>query len=149
MTWFLATLHLLALAIGIPAVWARARALRRPLDAEGIRRILAADAWWGIAAGLWIVTGLLRAFGPWEKGADWYLHNHFFFAKMGLLVAVLLLEILPMATLVGWRMRRRRGEAVDTRRAVTMARISDLQLLLALLMVVFATGMARGLGVLR
>jgi putative membrane protein len=149
MSWFLATLHLLALAIGIPAVWARARALRRPLDAEGIRRILAADVWWGIAAGLWIVTGLLRAFGPWEKGAAWYLHNHFFFAKMGLLVAVLLLEILPMATLIGWRMRQRRGEAIDTRRAFAMARISDIQLLLALLMVVFATGMARGLGVLR
>jgi uncharacterized membrane protein len=57
------SLHLLALAIGLPAVWLRGRALRAPVDASGFRRLFAADTAWGVAAALWLVTGLLRAFG--------------------------------------------------------------------------------------
>src|SRR5919199_4942063 len=61
-------LHLLALAIGLPGVFLRGRALKGPLDETGLRRLFAADTVWGVAAGLWIVTGLLRAFGGLEKG---------------------------------------------------------------------------------
>jgi putative membrane protein len=57
----ISSLHLLALAIGLPAVFLRGRALKGPLDADGLRRLLAADNVWGIAAVLWIATGLLRA----------------------------------------------------------------------------------------
>jgi uncharacterized membrane protein len=57
-----AAFHLLALGIGLGAVWARGRALRGPLDATGLRRAFYADTWWGIAAGLWIATGVARAF---------------------------------------------------------------------------------------
>lgn len=147
-TWILAALHLLGLAIGLPAVWARGRALRRPLDAEGLSRVFHADTWWGVAAAVWLVSGLLRAFGPFDKGADYYLHNHLFAAKMGLFLAIFALELVPMIALVGWRKRRRRGEVVDARRAATFARISDIQLVLVLAMVVAATGMARGHGMI-
>jgi len=37
------SLHLLALAIGLPAVFMRGRALKGPLDAAGLRRLLAVD----------------------------------------------------------------------------------------------------------
>jgi len=148
-SWILAALHLMGLAIGLPAVWARGRALRRPLDAEGLKAVFRADAWWGIAFGVWVVTGLLRAFGPFEKGAAYYMHNHLFFTKIGLLAVILALEIAPMVALIRWRMRAGRGEPVDTRRAPAFARISDVQLLLVLGMVVAATGMARGHGMLR
>jgi uncharacterized membrane protein len=57
----ISSLHLLALAIGLPAVFLRGRALKGPLDADGLRRLLASDSAWGIAALLWIVIGLLRA----------------------------------------------------------------------------------------
>ena len=63
----ISSLHLLALAIGLPAVFLRGRALKGPLDADGLRRLLAADNVWGIAAVLWIATGLLRAFGGSRK----------------------------------------------------------------------------------
>jgi len=44
-------LHLMALAIGLGSVWMRGRALRsRTFDKEAIRRVLAADNFWGIAA---------------------------------------------------------------------------------------------------
>ena len=134
--------------MGLPSIWARGRALRRPLDRDGLARVFAADAWWGAAAGVWIVTGLLRAFGPFEKGAGYYLHNHLFFTKMGLLLVILALEVVPMITLIRWRMRAARGEVVDTTGARGLARISDVQLLLVLLMLIAATGMARGHGVL-
>jgi putative membrane protein len=67
--WRFATVHLLALGIGLGAVWARERALRGPLDAAGLRQAFYADSWWGIAALLWIGTGLVRAFAGLEKGS--------------------------------------------------------------------------------
>src|SRR2546430_3335139 len=101
--WLLAAVHLLALGVGLGAVWARGRALQAPLDVPALRRVFYADTWWGIAALLWIGTGLVRAFGGYEKGAFYYLHNHFFWAKMGLLAAILLLELGPMIALIRWR----------------------------------------------
>ena len=50
-------LHLLALGIGLGSVWMRGRALRAPLfDQAAIRRVLAADNFWGIARGLWLLA---------------------------------------------------------------------------------------------
>ena len=144
--WTVAAVHLLALGLGLGAVWARGRALRGELDAAGLRRVFYADSWWGAAAGVWIATGLLRAFAGLEKGSAYYLHNHLFWAKMGLLVLILLLEIGPMVTLIRWRIALARGVPVDTHRAGRFARISFLQAGLVMLMVLAATGMARGYG---
>jgi putative membrane protein len=144
--WIVAAVHLLALGLGLGAVWARGRALRGELDAAGLRRVFYADSWWGAAAGVWIATGLLRAFAGLEKGSAYYLHNHLFWAKMGLLVLILLLEIGPMVTLIRWRIALARGVPVDTHRAGRFARISFLQAGLVMLMVLAATGMARGYG---
>jgi len=60
-------------------------------------------------------------------------------------VVILLLEVWPMATLIRWRIASRRGTAVDTRSAVTLARISQVQAALVVLMVFLATALARGL----
>jgi len=144
--WLLAAIHLLGLGIGLGAVWARARALKGELDPPGLRRVFYADTWWGIAALVWISTGVWRAFGGVEKGADYYLHNHLFLGKMGLLMVILLLEIVPMVTLIRWRAKLARREPVDTSAARRLADTSLVQAVLLLLMVVAATGMARGYG---
>ena len=100
----LAITHLLALGIGLGAVWTRARSLAAtPLDAGAVQRALLADAWWGPAALLWIGSGLWRLLAGTEKATAYYLANHVFYAKMGCLVLILLLELLPMATLLRWR----------------------------------------------
>jgi hypothetical protein len=83
--WIAAALHLLALGFGPGAVWARGRALGSTLDREGLRRVVYADNWWGIAALIWIVTGLLRLFGELEKGTAYYFANRLFWIKMALL----------------------------------------------------------------
>ncbi len=146
MRWALAAIHLLGLGIGLGSVWARSRALREPLDAPDIRRVLTADSWWALAALLWIGTGLLRAFAGFEKGAAYYLANHLFLTKMGLLLLIIALEIRPIIVLTGWRRAMARGLLPDTRHARRFARTSVLQAILVLLMVVAATGMARGYG---
>jgi len=147
--WLLAAFHLLALGVGLGAVWARGRALQGELDAAGLRRVFYADSWWGVAAFVWIGTGLVRAFGGFEKGSFYYLHNHAFWGKMGLLVVILGLELRPMVALIRWRRLVARGEIPDTRAASRFAQISFAQAALVVLMVLAATAMARGYGVAR
>jgi putative membrane protein len=144
--WAIAALHLLALGIGLGAIWARARALRGTLDAQGLRQVFYADNLWGLAAGLLIATGLARAFAGLEKGSAHYLHSHVFWAKMALLVGILLLEILPMATLIRWRIARSNSEPIDTRRAGLLSRISLVQAWIVVAMVLAAVALARGFG---
>jgi putative membrane protein len=143
--WFLAAAHLLAFALGFWAVLARGTSFRRLADGAGeARSVLMADNLWGISALVLLITGAMRAFGGYEKGTDYYLHQPLFHLKMTLFVLILVLEVAPMVTLIKWRIARARGAAIDTRRAKLFARMSHTQALLVLLMVVAATGMARG-----
>ena len=139
-------LHLLALAIGLPAVYLRGRALRGPLDADGFRRLFAADTVWGIAALLWVVTGLLRAFGGLEKGTAYYVSSRLFWAKMALFGLIVLLEIAPMLAFIRWRIQLKRGQAPDTSRAHALYLVNHVQMALVILMVFVAAFMARGFG---
>jgi putative membrane protein len=139
-------LHVLALAIGLPSVWWRGRALKGRLDAEGLRQLFAADTLWGLAALLWIVTGLLRAFGGLEKGTEFYLHSPLFWVKMALFASVLILEIWPMLTFIRWRGQLRRGQAPESSRARALYVINHVEMGLVVVMVFVASLMARGIG---
>ena len=139
-------LHVLALAIGLPSVYLRGRALKAPLDAAGLKRLFTADGVWGIAAGVWIATGLLRAFGGLEKGTQFYLTSPLFWVKMTLFVLILLLEIWPMATFIRWRMAVGRGGSPDTARARELYLVNHIEMALVVLMVFVASFMARGIG---
>jgi putative membrane protein len=146
---FLAAIHLIALGIGLGAVWARANALNRPLDRAGMVRAFRADTWWGIAAALWIGTGLWRLLAGTEKSTSYYVHNHVFFTKMSLLVIILLLEVGPMITLIRWRQIAGRGTSAwnpNPAAARRIARISYLEAVLVIAMVFAAVAMARGYG---
>jgi len=139
-------LHVLAIAIGLPSVFLRGRALKRPLDAEGFRRLFAADNAWGAAALLVIVSGLLRAFGGLEKGTQFYFGSRLFWIKLELFVAVFALELWPMLTFIRWRGQRRRGETPDTSRARAFYLVNHIQMGLLVVIIFVATFMARGFG---
>ena len=139
-------LHVLALALGLPAVYLRGRALRGRLDMEGLRRLFAADTVWGIAAVFWLVTGLLRAFGGLEKGSAFYLGSRFFWLKMALFALILALEIRPMVTFIRWRARLRRGQTPDISGARALYVVNHVEMALVVLMVFVAALMARGFG---
>jgi putative membrane protein len=146
----LAWAHLIALGIGLGAVWARGSALRTtPPDDDSLSRAFVADTWWGVAAGLWILTGLARLFGGTEKATSYYMHNHLFLAKMLLLVVILALETWPMITLIRWRRLRGRGALDAASRggaAQRVAAISMVEAVVVAVMVGLAVAMARGYG---
>ena len=155
----LAWLHLIALGVGLWAVLARGRALReavRELPGVGaLRRAFLADSQWGVAAGLWIGTGLWRYLGGTEKATAYYNANHIFLTKMALLVAVLMLEVWPMITLIRWRVALGRaaagssiaiGAGIDAGAARRIATISYVQGVIVIVMVFTAVAMARGYG---
>ncbi|MEO8563343.1 MAG: DUF2214 family protein [bacterium] len=147
----LATLHLLALALGLGAVFTRSAALHsRPLTSRDVRRAFKADGYWGAAAALWLVTGAWRLLGETEKPTSYYYGNVAFTAKMACFLAVVLLELYPMITFMRWRSAARRGGDgwhPDEGTARRIASIGHLEGLVVIAMVVLATLMARGYGV--
>ena len=145
--WLLAFVHLIALPLGVAAIYMRARALRSTARGAEPNSAVTADLWWGVAAFLWISTGLVRWLAGTEKPSDYYSHNWLFHTKLTLLLVILLLEVRPIIVIGRWRSGLRKQKTVDTSAATAMATTSTIQLILALLMVLAATGMARGIGV--
>ena len=140
----LAATHLIALGIGLGAVWARGRALRGIVDGAAIRRAFAADAWWAVAAVLWFSTGLARLLAGTEKATSYYLQNPLFHLKMGLFLLVIALEIWPMVTLIRWRRAMGRNQTAAFGAARRIARISTIEAFLIVVIVFVAVALARG-----
>jgi putative membrane protein len=156
--WLVAAIHLLALALGMTAIWMRGSAFSAlsvrgasPADRvsshdHALAALFRADNAWAAAAALWLATGLPRAFAGLEKGTAFYLSSTTFWIKMALFALVFALEVFPMVTLIRWRMHAKRGEPIDLGRAPLLATISRVQAALLVLIVLAATAMARGLG---
>ena len=141
--------HLLALGLGLGAVITRGNVLREALTPQSLQRAFGADSLWGLAALLWLATGIWR-FASLEKGTVYYLANHFFLTKMSLFVLILVLEVWPVVVLIRWRVALRKGLSVpdfaSPAVAKRMATISHVEALLVVLMVFAAAAMARGYG---
>ncbi len=143
----LSAAHVLALAIGLPAVFLRGRALRRLANSvDSFDDLYAADAWWGIAAVLWLATGLARLFGPWEKGTAYYLSVDSFLLKVGLWIVIFGLELWPMLTFLKWRRTKLRDATVVSGAAKTFHRVNQLELAIVVVLPFLAAFMARGIG---
>ncbi|AIP61822.2 membrane protein [Burkholderia thailandensis] len=147
--WLLAAVHLLAFGFAVASISARNRALKRVAasrQSADLPDVFKADAIWGVSALVLITTGIVRAFGGFEKGGDYYLHAPLFHLKMGALALILVLELAPMTGLIRWRVSARRGMLPDLARAPAYARIGHVQAMLVAVIVLAATGMARGVG---
>jgi putative membrane protein len=139
----LSSIHLLTLALGLGAIFIRGRALAQPLDEVGWQRLLAADNIWGVAAGLWIASGLGRVFlGGKEPGFYW--HNGFFWVKLALFGLVFALELTPMMTFIRVRAARRRSAALPRFSVEACRRINSAEVVLVVAIVFVASFMARG-----
>lgn len=86
-SWILAAIHLLPLAVGLSAVWARGRALSGSLTAQSLQRAFFADNFWGLVAVVWIVAALmLSACGQVasaDSGSPEVRHGEAVFAQNG------------------------------------------------------------------
>ena len=147
----LAAVHILALGVGLGAVWVRARALRGAIDRFSLQRAFSADSVWGVAALLWIGSGLWRLFaGTDGRTVSYYMTNGVFHMKMGFFVLILVLEIWPMLTLMRWRVAMGRGgspeSAANPAAARRVAVISYVEAAIVVVMVFVATALARGHG---
>ena len=149
----LAALHLIALGLGLGSVIARGTVLRESPSNAALRRAFRSDALWGIAALLWISTGLWRWFAAIEKPSSYYLTNPVFHAKLGLFLVIVLLEVWPAITLMRWRRSFGAGESAERLMASGASRriatISHIEALLVVAMVFLAVAMARGYGATR
>jgi len=139
----LSAIHVLTLALGLGGVVMRGRALARPLDEASWKRLLAADTAWGIAALLWITSGLGRVFFGGKEPA-FYWRNGFFWVKLGLFALVFALELAPMMTFIRVRAAQRRGAALPAFSVEGYRRINTIEVVLVVAIVFVAAFMARG-----
>jgi putative membrane protein len=105
-----------------------------------LRRI---DAMYGASAGALLAVGLARVYW-FEKGADYYLHNPFFLAKMALFITVGLLSIYPTVVFLSWR--KAQVPVVTPVQAARIRRLLDLELAAIVAILFCAAFMAKGIG---
>src|SRR5687768_16104110 len=126
----LSLLHLLALILGVGGVFLRGRALKtEPLDREALQRLFAADTAWGVAAILWLSTGVLRVLFN-GKDPDFYLRNGFLWVKVAGFGLVFLLELWPMITFIRWRLALKRGKEPDFTTVPRLRTVNTVELVL-------------------
>lgn len=138
--------HLLAFAL-LGILFAQYAIVRPGLAGAALSRVRMFDRCYGLFAGLLIVVGVLRVIYGF-KGPDFYLPNPVFWAKMAAFLGVGLLSIPPTLGILAWG--RRAGADPDfvvpdaeIRRVHTWL---GLELVVFVLIPVFAATMARGIG---
>jgi putative membrane protein len=142
----LAYLHFAAI---FALIWFLAREwtlLRAGFSSVGVELLARADARFGIAAGLVLVTGALRAvFGV--KGWAFYAQNPAFHVKIGLFVVVGLISIAPTLQFLRWRKALRNNAAFRVRETdwTSARRLVLIELHLVALIPLAAVIMSRGL----
>lgn len=140
----LASLHHLLVFALIAMLVTESVLLRGTITSAVLQRLGRLDAGYGMAAGLLLAVGLARVFYG-IKGADFYLHNPWFHAKLGCYVLVGLLSILPTIRFMRWRKALAADPAFvpDAAGIASMARIVRFELVLVAAILVFAAMMAR------
>jgi murein DD-endopeptidase MepM/ murein hydrolase activator NlpD len=135
----LASLHILALAMGLGGAWSRARAVHNSADANALRRAFIGDLWLGLAILVWLTTGLWWLLSGTDARVDYYATDSSFYVKMALFVSVVALEFWPTRTLLRWRFSRSEPSARDAGR---IEALSYVQCALLVATVVAATASA-------
>jgi putative membrane protein len=78
--------------------------LKKSLSRDRVAQLQSVDRWYGIAAALVIVTGLLLVFFG-LKGSAYYAHNGIFWVKITLFVIIALISIVPTVVYLRWNQR--------------------------------------------
>jgi putative membrane protein len=140
----LAILHHLAI-VALIALLAFEFSIFRPgLSTRDLVRLARADAAYGATAGMVIVIGVCRVIWGF-KGADYYLSNAWFWAKMASFLAIGLLSIPPTLALLRWRKASRQNAAFlpPDGDIVRLRGFIHAEMGLLVLVVAFAAAMAR------
>lgn len=147
----LSSLHIAGVVLAFIGIRGRIAALRQTRDGHGelLPALFHADNTWGISAIVLLATGLTRAFAHYDKGSAFYLNNNAFYLKLGLFILVFILEIVPMVTLIRWRIATRQGRGIAlaelAARSRFMLAVSLVQAFALVALLLVAPVMARGL----
>ncbi|MFZ6742077.1 DUF2214 family protein [Undibacterium sp. JH2W] len=96
-----ALLHHIAAFTLVSTLLAELVLIRQPLTLSSARSLRFIDSIYGMSAMLIIALGVLRVI-YFEKGQDYYLHNHAFMLKMTAFIVVGLLSIYPTVVFLRW-----------------------------------------------
>jgi putative membrane protein len=145
MTTLFAFLHHLCAFTLVSAVAIELALIRSELTLASARRLQVTDIVLGIAAGALLVIGLLRVFF-FEKGADYYFHNHAFLTKLSLFIVVGLLSIIPTVEFLSWRGALKAGQvpSVSAKKLRVITAVIHGELLAIVIILLCAAIMARG-----
>jgi putative membrane protein len=130
------------LIFGLFAVLVAELALvRKGMDERAVRLNATVDLFAGVFAVLILLVGFARATMA-AKGWDYYSHNAFFWAKIGVFLTIGLLSAPPTIAYLRWR----KAGVPDDAQVAGVRRILWLELALFALLPAFAAAMARGYG---
>src|SRR5215831_6979682 len=112
-----------------------------------IQRLAMIDLFYGIAAGIVFLTGLLR-FAYFGKGIHFYLGNPLFYVKVGMFLLVALISVYLTRRFLAWRKMLTQGDppALDPHTVTRLRIVIRLELGLLLVIPLLAVLMARGIG---
>src|SRR5215510_4305635 len=142
-----AYLHFLGMMILMATLLAEHVMLHAQMPPVHLQRVARTDLFYGIAAGVVFLTGLLR-FAYFGKGIHFYLGNPLFYVKVGMFLLVALISIYPTVQFLSWRnmLKQDQMPAVDTPRVTRLRSVIRLELGLLLVIPLLAVLIARGIG---
>ena len=123
--------------------------LRLKVDLQRLEAIsmVIADIIYGLAGLALLISGILRVkyFG---QGGDFYTHNPIFWIKVGLYIAVGLLSLYPTITYILWAvpLSKNKLPQLSIELVSRLRLIVNIELISFALIPLFATLMARGIG---
>ena len=142
-----AYLHYLGIMTLMATLLAEHVMLQPQMTRWHIQRLAMIDLLLGMAAGVVLITGLLR-FAYFGKGTSFYLGNPLFYAKVGLFLLAALLSIYPTVQFLAWRKMLKHDQlpALEPPEVTRLRAVIRLELALLLVIPLLAVLMARGIG---
>src|SRR5262245_23578641 len=142
-----AYLHFLGMMMLMATLVAEHVTLQPQMTRLHLQRLAMSDLFYGIAAGLVFLTGLLR-FASFGKGIHFYLGNPLFYGKVGLFLLVALISIYPTRHFLAWRKVLKQGDlpALDPHTVTRLRIVIRFELGLLMVLPLLAVLMARGIG---
>ncbi len=142
-----AYLHFLGIMTLMATLLAEHVTLQPNMTRLHLQRLAIIDLFYGLAAGVVLITGLLR-FAYFGKGMPFYLGNPVFYIKVGVFLLVALLSIYPTMRFLSWRRMLKQDNLpeVDAKSVTRLRYLVRLELGLLLIIPLLAVLMARGIG---
>jgi putative membrane protein len=143
----LAALHFILIFAMVGVLGAEAGLVREGMDGTQAHRVAVLDRFYGAAAGLLLVVGFLRVFYG-ARGADFYLQNPVFWAKIAAFALAGALSVPPTLRFLAWHGRayKESGFKPATAEVRSVRRLIVAQAAVLLVIPVLAGAMARGYG---